>query len=345
MSAPAPAAPAADDRRVVVTADVGGTFVKSGVLGAAGLPSLRRDPTGRERGSGAVTAELVSTLRRHVDDARHAGFEPIAAGLAVTGTVDEARGVVERAAAFDWHDFAVGDHLAEALGLPVTVSHDVRAGGRAEAGFGAAAGRRTSLFVPVGTGIAAAVVIDGVPLTGATFQAGEIGQHLVADPDEPARLVPLEAVASASAIARRYRAHRGDPTATAADVAAALGRDPLASTIWGDATSALADVLALTIAALDPAIVVLGGGLAGAGSTLAELLVTTLRARLAWRDPPPIELAHFGADAGFVGAALAAWSAATGERATLAAVLGSDWEAHRAAARDRVTPAQRSEDQ
>lgn len=318
----------AHDRRVVVTADVGGTFVKSGIVGPAGVRGVRREPTERQRGSAAVTADLVARLATHLDEARRDGLEPIAAGLAVTGVVDEANGIVGQSAAFDWEAFAIGDHIAAALGVPVTVSHDVRAGGRAEARFGAAAGHASSVFVALGTGIAAAICIDGQIIAGPTFQAGEIGQHPVADPDDPRSRRPLEAVASASAITRRYRAHTGVDTADAARAAAAVatGDDPIAAAIWHDATSALAEALALTVAALDPTVVVLGGGLAAAGTTLTEPIAAGLAERLPWRSAPPVVTARFGPAAGFVGTALAAWTATTGESESLRALLGDSWE-------------------
>jgi glucokinase len=165
-------------------------------------------------------------------------------------------------------------------------------------------------------------MLGGEPLAGAHGRAGEIGHVHVAGHDDPCAcggLGCLETVASARAVAARYarrtvRDRRRGPL-TAAEVTSLVERqDPDAVAVWTEAVSALADVLAGTVSTLDPAAVVLGGGLAKSG----ELLLAPLRAALAQRvtlgPPPLVTVASLGDNAALVGAGLLARQAASGAR-------------------------------
>lgn len=172
------------------------------------------------------------------------------------------------------------------------------------------------LFVAIGTGIAAAHVVDGKASVGARGAAGEIG-HILVRPDGPrcgcGRPGCLEAIASASAIGRRYAELTGataDAPVTAAEVAerAAAG-EPLASEVWREAVEALADGLATGQALYDVATIVLGGGLAQAGDRLLTPLRAALHERMTFHREPRLVAAALGDEAGCLGAALLALDA------------------------------------
>jgi len=169
------------------------------------------------------------------------------------------------------------------------------------------------LFVAVGTGIGAAFVAGGAPYRGAHGRAGELG-HTVVEPDGPpcecGGRGHLEAIASAAAIERAYAEAGGADGASAREVAELAGaHDPIAREIWDRAVAALASALASSVAVLDPALVVLGGGLADAGPALFEPLSAAVAERVTLGAPPPIVPAALGAEAGCRGAALLAWRA------------------------------------
>jgi glucokinase len=163
--------------------------------------------------------------------------------------------------------------------------------------------------VAIGTGIAAAYVVDGRVLSGAHGAAGEIG-HVVVRPDGPpcgcGSAGCLEALASAAAVARRYSERTArQVSAERVGALAALG-DPDAVAVWQETVDALADGLLTGIALFDPEIVVLGGGLAEAGDALLAPLRTGLKARLTFHREPVLEKAALGGEAGCLGAALLA---------------------------------------
>jgi glucokinase len=170
--------------------------------------------------------------------------------------------------------------------------------------------------VPIGTGIAAAHVVDGKVFTGAHGATGEIG-HIVVRPGGPpcgcGQRGCLEAIASAAAVARRYAERRaqggnGDEAAAGADRVAALASagDPVAADVWRETVDALADGLLIGIALFDPEAVVVGGGLAEAGDALLVPLADALHARLTFHREPVLRRAALGDEAGCLGAALLA---------------------------------------
>jgi predicted NBD/HSP70 family sugar kinase len=162
-------------RRAVVAIDVGGTSLKAGILGPSGCPVLRRVPSGRDHGPDAVLDNTAAIVEALVDECGALGLAVVGIGVAVPGIVDE-HGVGLLSVTMGWRGLPVRRRLAERLGRSVTVGHDVRTAAVAETSLGAAAGARSALFVPIGTGIAAAVVIGGVIHAGSTFRSGEIGQ-------------------------------------------------------------------------------------------------------------------------------------------------------------------------
>lgn len=289
-----------------IALDIGGTYIKGGVAGADGvLRHTERWPTGAERGPDAVLETVLAAATQLADE--HA---PMAAGIAAPGIVDEASGVSVLSANLGWRQLPVRARLADRLGLPVALGHDVRAGGLAEARLGAGRGSRNFLFVPVGTGIAAAVMVDGRAWTGSHARVGELG-HLVVRPGGEACVCGgrgcLETVASAAAIARHYTRTTSEGGVTAKEVGErATTGDPAAVRVWHDAIAALADGLANAITLLDPERIVIGGGLAHAGESYFAPLRAAVAERLTFQAMPEIVPAQLGHQAGCQGAALLA---------------------------------------
>ncbi|SED93144.1 ROK family protein [Ruania alba] len=265
--------------------DVGGTTIKVGRVRADGtLTDTRTVPTPRDP--------------HHLADAIAAEVERSPAptvGVVTPGITDEQSGIISFAANLGWRDVPMREILEQRLGRPVSLGHDVRAGALAESLWGA--GSTDMLFVPLGTGIASALVLDGA--VRGTGWAGEIGQVLVPDPDEqlppsgptrPSRPVrrAFEQISSASAIADRY-ARRTGSTDVSGGSAHVLERaagsehhpaDPIAVEVVRTAVETLADVLAQAAGLLGPVPIVLGGGLAHAGEDLLGPLQAGLEERL-----------------------------------------------------------------
>jgi glucokinase len=286
--------------------------MKAALVGDDGVLLHRaRRATGRERGPGAVVENILdfaAELRAH--GIEQYGEPAAAAGLAVPGIVDEERGIAAYAANLGWKDVPLRALLAERLGMPVALGHDVRTGGLAEGRIGAGRGADRFLFVPLGTGIAGAIGLDGRVEAGAHGFAGEIG-HIVVRPGGTAcpcgQHGCLERYASASAVSEAWATAQGDPEADAADCAkAVVAGDPDAVRVWQEAVDALADGLVTALTLLDPRTLIIGGGLAEAGEVLFQPLRDAVRQRVTFQKLPSIVPAALGDTAGCLGAGLLA---------------------------------------
>ena len=301
--------------RLVAAIDIGGTSIKSALV-AEDLHVVHtlRTPTrrlgGDPRGSVDVAqiVELIDELRGKAGDATVVGV-----GVAAPGIIDERLGIARAAVNLGWRDLPLRDRLVEAAGIPVALGHDVRTGGLAEFTVGAATGVRNALFMPIGTGIAAAVLVDGHRLD-ADGYAGEIG-HIVVDPGGQVcgcgTKGCLETVASAAFIARNYSERSGKAVDRAADVAAAVvAGEPDAVAVWARAVDGLANALTTAITLLAPEVIAIGGGLSESGDTLMTPLREALTGRLAFQRVPTLVRAKLGDNAGCIGAGILAWRAA-----------------------------------
>ncbi|MET0132494.1 MAG: ROK family protein [Kibdelosporangium sp.] len=283
----------------VVALDVGGTLMKGAVVDRDGTArAVEQRPTPQQ-------PHTVDGILRFAADLTTAAGTPDAVGLAVPGIVDETHGIARYSTNLGWRDLHLRDLATQRLGLPVALVHDVRAGAVAEHEYGAARGIDDFLFLPIGTGIAGTTFLSGQPYTGSDGMAGEIGHAPVTVGQEPCACGQrgcLEAYASAAALVRRY----GKPSLSASDIVALAETDARARDVLSDAVCALGFALTTYTMLLDPAVIVIGGGLAEAGDTLLTPLRTELASRIAWRLPPRVVRAELGTTAGRLGAAIAA---------------------------------------
>lgn len=286
--------------------DVGGTSIKWLIVDAQGTP-IAEDSARTQSGS---VEEISAVCAQIVDDYP----EIIGIGVVTPGTVDEAHGIVGFASNLILSHAPLAQAISEATNRPTKLGHDGRGAGLAERLFGAASGS-SSLVVPIGTGISAAICVGEEVWAGSTFQAGEIG-HIPIYPDGEACACGqrgcLEVYASAKGIKTRYRALTGVERGTR-EIENRLDSDEAAGRVWHDATQALALVFTHLTLALDPASIVIAGGLSGAGAHLTTPVEEGMRSLLAWREPPAIYTSLLGNKAGRWGAAVLAARAATRE--------------------------------
>jgi glucokinase len=299
--------------RHVIALDVGGTGMKAALVAADGeLLHQARRATGRERGPDAVVETILDfAAELSAYGAGRFGEPAAAVGVAVPGIVDAERGIAAYSANLGWRDVPLRDRLSAKLGVPVALGHDVRTGGLAEGRIGAGKGADRFMFVPLGTGIAGAIGIEGRVEAGAHGFAGEIGHIVVRPQGSPCpcgQIGCLERYASAAAVSEAWAAACGDPEADAADCAKAVASgDPNAVRVWQDAVDVLADGLVTALTLLDPRTLIIGGGLAEAGETLFTPLRDAVRRRVTFQKLPQIVPAALGDTAGCLGAGLLAW--------------------------------------
>jgi glucokinase len=304
---------------LTVGVDIGGTSVRAGVVDDSGTvvtevsAATAREPSALDD----TVVDLVGGLA--------ARYPVHAVGIAVAGFVDPDRRRVAFGAHVPWRDDPVVDRLGDRLGLPVVVEHDANAAGLAEHRVGAAAGADVAVLVALGTGIGAALLVDGAVYRGAYGVAPELGHLTVVRGGRPCPCGKhgcLERYCSGTALGRsaeeliaaseefsllRATWERAEPV-TGRDVARAAEQgDVLAVRVVDEFADWLGQGLALVADVFDPEVVVVGGEV----SASAPLYLDRARERYAeqvtgrgHRRLADVRPAALGGRAGIVGAAL-----------------------------------------
>ncbi|HET6651213.1 MAG TPA: ROK family glucokinase [Nocardioides sp.] len=306
---------------LTVGVDVGGTKIAAGVVDEDGkiLATARRESPATDSEAIEVTiAELVMELRRD-----HA-IEAVGVGAA--GFVDVRRSTVLFAPNLAWRDEPLKSELEARVDLPVVIENDANAAAWGEFSFGAGEDVEDLLLVTVGTGVGGGIVLDGSLHRGAFGVAAEIG-HLRVVPGGRlcgcGNLGCWEQYASGSALvhdAKERLSAGGDDVQpllkrAGGDVDAVTGPliteaaqagDPVAVELLAGVGQWLGEGIASLTAVLDPAVVVIGGGVSEAGPLLLdpvrEHFLDTLTGR-GHRPELSIRPAQLGNKAGMIGAA------------------------------------------
>jgi glucokinase len=323
---------------VTVGLDVGGTKVLGLAVDATGrVLAETRVPTPTDAvlghpGGSPVSHPLIEALASVAEWLwAEVAVDPSAVGVGAPGLVDN-RGVLRFAPNLPG---AGGLDIAAALttrlaGVRTVVDNDATCATVGEWAYGSAAGADDAVMVTLGTGIGGGVIAGGRVVRGASGFAGEVG-HMVVDPNGP--LCPCgkrgcwERFASGSGLGRlaREAAHAGrlsdvvrmaggDPEAVRGDhvTTAALDGDPEAVVVLEELGWWLALGLSNLALALDPAVMVVGGGLVRAVRLVLDSVRHDFDGLLegrAYRPPLPIVPAELGERAGAIGAAVVARSA------------------------------------
>ncbi len=264
--------------RVNIGLDIGATKTLGVVVDASGttLAEVREPTAGGADGVVRTAARVVEGLLDRTGPG-HAGV----VGIGIPGLVDHERGTVRHAVnlGLDGDELLLGARLGEQLGLPVVVDNDVNA---AALGAAALGGEDDLLYLSVGTGLAAGLVLGGQVRRGVHGAAGEVG-HIPVDPaGRPCRCGQrgcLETVASGSALAAAWPAN--GTSAAAALFDAALAGDSRAIEVRDRFVAGLADAIRVLSLVADPRRVVLGGGVAALGEPLRAAVVSALRTQAA----------------------------------------------------------------
>lgn len=304
--------------------DVGGTRICAGLMSDAGrVRGLVEEHTPRAEGAWEVLARLLEVADHALEKGMGEGAEaPQALGIGFGGPVDFDAGLPRMSHHVEgWGGVDIAGAFRERFGLPTVLENDANAGGFGEALFGAARGLDPVLYVNIGTGVGGAVIIDGNIHHGAHGNAGEFG-HMVIDPAGPPCTCDkrgcVESFCSGDALGRDANAlleagtvfggiHRDGIRGSEVGALAKQG-DPEALRLVEASADRMGFALAFSANLLDPAVIVLGGGVPEMGDTYLNP-VRQAFLRYAMEIPAArteIRGARFGHDAGVVGAAAVA---------------------------------------
>ena len=298
--------------------DIGGTFVKLGLFTTEGeLLDKWQIPTRREDQSSHVLPDIAASVLAKLEEKGIAKEDVTGIGFGTPGPVTE-DGVAVCPANLDWVNKPVAKELTELTGFPAKGGNDVNVAGHGEMRRGGAKGYKNVVVVPIGTGVGAAIIVNGKIITGTRGAAGEVGHiHVDDEIQEPCGCKAVgcvEQFSSATGLVRMAKKAlaEGKETSlrdleevTAKDVIdAAKAGDAVADQIFDKFCDYLGYSLAATAAVIDPEIFIIGGGVSKAGQVLVDRVQAYFK-KYAWPGIRGIEfaLATLGNDAGICGAA------------------------------------------
>ncbi|MDO5470301.1 MAG: ROK family protein [Akkermansia sp.] len=308
-----------------IAVDFGGTSIKMGVTQGADIADKAEPlPTAAYDSPAAIIDAMCATARELLQ--RHPDAKAI--GLGMPGWTDFHRGVLYQLTNVPvWnHEVPVRDIMQRELGLPVVLDNDANCMAYAEWQLGAGKGLESLACLTLGTGIGGGIVVHNRMLRGRTVSAAELGQTSISWQGRPGPFGNKGAIEEyignnefAADAAATYCAAGIPRTAEQCTpyllAQAALGGCPIAIELYRRFAEKLATLIMNLMYAFVPEAIIIGGGVAKAGSLLFEPLQQHLKAQLfpvhyaALRVLP----AHFGADAGLIGAGLMAEDYADGK--------------------------------
>jgi glucokinase len=290
------------DSPVVLGLDFGGTKIAVAVCGPDGerLASVTV-PSGGERGARAGFQRGVTSARDLLATAAP-GRELAAVGVSTFGIPFDDR--VELAPAIaGWGELPLGRELRAAFpGVAVRMATDAKAAAQAEARWGALADCDPAIYLNLGTGLSAAIVVGGQVLNGSNGAAGEIGYNLrtASDVGVPlASRVMLEDMVSGQALDRRVAADHGRPM-EAGEVFEASRDVPGLDRLVTDFVSELSFHVVNLAICVNPARIAVGGGMVRSWERLRPGLEQALSAGVPF--PPELVVAKFPSEAPLIGA-------------------------------------------
>jgi glucokinase len=305
----------------IIGVDMGGSKLLAGAVDS-GLSVHHRAHRNLNRLNQSYLLDVVVDA---VDEVRTgAGAEVAAVGFGIPALIDQRTGEAVIAVNLTLHDILFGDVMAERLGLPVFVDNDANCAALAEHRAGAARGCSEAVVLTIGSGIGGGLILRGEPYRGAVGAGAELG-HTVIDLNGPPcqgncpNHGCVESLASGTALAREALRIARERPQSGLGKALAEGRElvgPLVTELAHDGDGAAIEAIELIGSRLgvgvanfvnifNPEVVVIGGGVIGAG----ELLLGAVRREVAQRALPPsrdlvrIVPAAFGVEAGMIGAA------------------------------------------
>jgi len=287
---------------VVLGVDYGGTKIAVGVCDLDGQRLASNTlPAAGDRGADVTLQRGIEAARALLRDLPAARLSAV--GIATFGI--PAADHVGLAPTIDgWDRLALREELGAAFaGVPVSVMTDVKAAALAEARWGSLVDCDPGLYLNLGTGLAAALVVGGRVVPGRHGAAGEIAYNLrsLDDVDVPIESRELlEDRVSGRALAELGRALPGEPRDAIGVFRSAEAGDQAARAVVDRALTELSFHVVNLATALDPQRVTVGGGLVGSWEQLEPRLRRALDAGVPY--PPELVRAHFPFDAPLVGA-------------------------------------------
>ncbi|WP_461215641.1 ROK family protein [Lacticaseibacillus sp. GG6-2] len=296
-----------------ISVDIGGTAIKMARIDAHGkiLDKWRIDTNTSDSGV-HIPEEIGDAIATHLEDVDTESLAGI--GVGVPAPISTDGFTVVRAVNLGWHELPLRSKLEQRFKLPVTLLNDANAAALGEMWQGAGRGTRSMMFVTLGTGVGAGIILDGKIINGAHSSCGEVG-HIPVRSDEHrvcgcGNINCLETFTSANGMVKTMQrilkdagvADRGEFTTIDIFQWLADG-DPLAKQCVDETVDYLGSAMAGVFNTIDVERLVIGGGLSEAGDALMVPLTAAIDEHVfpQIREHYTVSRSGLGNDAGIFG--------------------------------------------
>ena len=312
----------AEVRKYYVGIDLGGTFIKGGIVDDLGnIVYEDKAPTESDKGAEKVAENIEALVKKLLERVGLGADDVEGIGMGVPGMIDSKNGNVIYSNNLAWKDFAIGPRVSELTGLRVKIANDANVAALGEVKFGVAKGYDSAILLTLGTGVGGGIVVDGVLIEGNKSAGAELGHSVIVAGGEQCtcgRKGCLEAYASATAIIRETkRAMQADKNSKMWEIGSldqVTGKTAFDYKDVDGAAKAVVDAYIEKLACgitnfaniFRPEVVILGGGVCAQGDGLVKPLQALLNKELFAGDlgpQVPIVIAKLGNLAGLLGGA------------------------------------------
>ncbi len=309
-------------RKYYLGIDLGGTFIKGGVVDDLGnILAVDKIPTERDGGSTRVTANIVKLCKQLLSKTTLTSDDIVGVGIGVPGMIDSEKGEVVFSNNFGWEHFSISREVEGLLGLPVHIANDANVAALGEARFGGGKNYKNTVMLTLGTGVGGGIVLGGKLYEGNRSAGAELGHSVICHGGEQCtcgRRGCLEAYASATAIIRdTVRAMEAHPDSKMWEVGALYkvdgktafdyyGSDEYARAVVDRYIENLGVGITNIANVFRPEAVILGGGVCAQGEALTVPLKKFVNREIyAGNRGPEVEIviAKLENSAGILGAA------------------------------------------
>lgn len=304
--------------------DVGGTFIKAGVVRDGRIVCKLSIPTENEKGTETILKNIAKAAVQAAEEAGKSIADFECAGFGIPGNVDDKQGVVVMCPNLGgWRQFPFKSEMEKLLPVKVFVGNDANCAVLGETVSGAAAGTKDAVMLTLGTGVGGGMVCGGHLITGHAGLGAELG-HICLYPDGIScgcgMKGCIEAYCSVTALVRETKEKMNEfpdslMHAFAKKEGSVDGRTSFECSKLGDLaacevvekyTDDLARAIGSLITTFRPEVFLLGGGLSNQGSYLTDKVNAKLSQYVfasGFAYVPKVKKALLGNDAGIIGAA------------------------------------------
>ena len=311
-------------RKYYVGIDLGGTFIKGGIVDDLGNILIEdKVPTESEGGASVVARNIANLANSLLARLNLTASDVVGIGMGVPGMIDTKRGIVTYSNNLAWENFEIAKTVEDLTSLPVRIANDANVAALGEYKFGSGKNTNSIVLVTLGTGVGGGAIIDGRMLLGNEGAGAEFGHSVLVAGGEPCtcgRRGCFEAYASATALIRDTKkameshpdslmwkfAPTLDEVNGATSFSAMKQGDAVAKAVVDNYITMLGEGLCNIASVFRPDMILLGGGVSAEGDGLIVPLQEFVNNNIFGGKMGPrvkIACASLGNKAGLVGGA------------------------------------------